>query len=341
MKVVVIRFSSLGDLALMIPMLNAIKRGVDDCTLHVVTKEEFKELLERVDCIDRLLTIGEGSLPELYSLFKRLKREKYDVVIDAHNVARSKVLYHFLDAPVKLQLKKESVRKSLLIYFKINLHRGKTGLYDRYMHLARSLVPDVEDTDVELISDDDELQMIERIFKENDLQENRLVAIAPGARWKTKLWPDEYFAELVMRLKDEGLTPVLVGGENDTEICKRIRTRSHRDLPDLSGRLSVLGTAQLLKRSRVLVTNDSAPLHLAELVGTPVVAMYGPTVREFGYFPRLKKSIALEKKIWCRPCSRNGSRFCPVGTLACLKKISVDEVFKAVMLVLDDDHSAD
>lgn len=313
MKIAVIRFSSLGDLALMIPMLNAIKGGTDNCTIHVLTKDTFRDLLKGVGCIDRLITVKSKSVVELTSILNELNEERYDVVIDAHNIALSNIFYKMVKAPLKLQLRKESVKKSLLILFKINLYREKISLYDKYMELARQLAANASDGDVEFVISEDEKRRIEPIIKEVGLQEGNLVALAPGARWKTKRWPEENFAQLAMKIMDKGFTPVLVGGKEDIGICERIRMLSDNSIVDLSGKLSIIGTAELLRKVELLVTNDSAPLHLAELVGTPVVAMYGPTVREFGYFPRLPGSIALEKKMWCRPCSRNGSRFARSG----------------------------
>ena len=94
-------------------------------------------------------------------------------------------------------------------------------------------------------------------------------------------------------------------------------------------------TAAALKKASVLVTNDSGPLHIAEATGTPVVALFGPTVRQFGYFPLLEESIALEKEIECRPCSRNGARPCHIATRDCLDTIDPSEVIAAVNRVLE------
>ena len=105
---------------------------------------------------------------------------------------------------------------------------------------------------------------------------------------------------------------------------------------DLTGRLSILESAAVLKRCAALVTNDSAPLHLAESVGTPVVAFFGPTVREFGYFPRLPRSRALEVSLRCRPCSRNGARRCPYGTKECLAAIPPERAMEELAPLLDE-----
>jgi len=336
MKVIVIRFSSLGDIAIMIPMLHRIKYGIKDCTLHVVTRKPFDELLGKVPWIDRLTTLGNSSLNSMFSLIKYLRNERYDAAVDAHNIPRSSILLHELKAPLKIQLKKEPLKKSALIYLKINLYKETKTLYEKYMDLAEKLGALPVESGINLIQDEEENKIVADVMKSFSLDDTSIIAIAPGARWKTKIWPSEKFAALIRKLKKEELHPVLIGGKADEKISKEVTSRYGGSIPDLTGKLSAAGTALFLRKCRLLVTNDSAPLHLAELVGTPVVALYGPTVKEFGYFPRLERSIALEKEMWCRPCSRNGSRFCPTGTGACLGKIGADDVFKAVMKVLSN-----
>jgi heptosyltransferase-2 len=110
-----------------------------------------------------------------------------------------------------------------------------------------------------------------------------------------------------------------------------------RSVPrNLTGALSIIETAAVLKWCRALVTNDSAPLHLAEAVGTPAIAFFGPTVREFGYFPRLPASRALETALPCRPCSRNGKRACPYGTKECLTSIEPSVALEALFQALGE-----
>ena len=126
---------------------------------------------------------------------------------------------------------------------------------------------------------------------------------------------------------------LVIGASSEKEIC-RIAASSDGSV-NACGRLSIMETASALKRVSVLVTNDSAPLHIAEAVGTPVVALFGPTVRQFGYYPLLDESMVLEKDLECRPCSRNGARPCHIENRDCLDTIDTDEVLSAISQVLE------
>ncbi len=157
----------------------------------------------------------------------------------------------------------------------------------------------------------------------------RPVAIAPGSRWPAKRWPLERFAELSRRIAGrDGRPVVLVGDEADRAACEG--ARFDPACIDAMGRLDVTETGAVLERCSTLVGNDSGLVHLAEAVGTPAVVLYGPTVEAFGYYPSLARSRSIERRLACRPCSRNGSTPCPRGTGECLSAIGVDVVHRAL-----------
>jgi heptosyltransferase-2 len=133
-------------------------------------------------------------------------------------------------------------------------------------------------------------------------------------------------------MSDSGRAVLVIGTGMEKEICRAV-AHAHGSV-DACGSLSLMETAAVLKRAAVLVTNDSAPLHISEAVGTPVVALFGPTVSQFGYFPLLEESEALEKEIDCRPCSRNGARPCHIEKRDCLDTIGPREVIAAVNRIL-------
>jgi heptosyltransferase-2 len=154
----------------------------------------------------------------------------------------------------------------------------------------------------------------------------QFVAVAPGSVWATKRWP--YFAELVSRLDRP---TVVVGGPEDAALAGALVAASPGKVVSAAGALSLVESAALIRRAAVLVTNDSAPLHLATAVGTPVVALFGPTVPEFGFGPRRPGDVALgHGELRCRPCSRHGPERCPLGHHRCMRELGVDVVLRAV-----------
>lgn len=153
------------------------------------------------------------------------------------------------------------------------------------------------------------------------------VALAPGSVWGTKRWPG--YAELARLLAPSRI--VTVGASADGAIAREIAAAAPGRVIDATGRLSLLASAELIGRARLLVTNDSAPLHLASAMNTPTVAIFGPTVPEFGFGPLAERSTTIgHESLACRPCSRHGPQRCPLGHWRCMREITPDAVAGAV-----------
>lgn len=162
-----------------------------------------------------------------------------------------------------------------------------------------------------------------------------LIALAPGSVWATKRWPsyDVLAGDLVARLPDCRL--VVLGAAGDAPLAAAISTavqqRGGASVIDATGQLSLLGSAALLSRCAVLVTNDSAPLHLASAMNTPTVALFGPTVPSMGFGPLAEPQIVLgREELTCRPCSAHGGQACPLGHWRCMQELSPSSVAEHV-----------
>ncbi len=332
-KICVIRLGSLGDLILMVPMLSALRSRFPSKEIHLVCKEKFAGLFEGGGLVDSFIPVKRGNLLEMLRLRAALNRERYEAIIDAHGVIRSNLLFHSLRAGKKLQIRKDELKKAALIVGRLNRYRRIESQAERYaelaarlgartnaMHEGLPLTPAAERRAETLLGGDGAGR-----------PSSPLIAFAPGARWPTKRWPAEHFARLIAEATARGFRCLLIGGPEDRDANAGVAALSGRAPLDLTGSLSIVESAAVLKRCAALVTNDSAPLHLAEAVGTPVVAFFGPTVREFGYYPRLALSRALETALACRPCSRNGKRSCPYGTKKCLTSIEPPTAFEALL----------
>lgn len=155
-----------------------------------------------------------------------------------------------------------------------------------------------------------------------------LVAVAPGSIWATKRWP--MYPELARQLRDRA-TVVVVGGAADASLAREIVEASSGTAIDATGTLSLLASAELIGRCAVLVTNDSAPQHLASAMSTPTVALFGPTVPDFGFGPLAPRSVTLGRpELACRPCDRHGPRACPLGHWKCMRDLTPESVVAQV-----------
>lgn len=328
-KILILRFGSLGDLILMSPLIRTLRDELPNSEIHVACKARYMDIFTENRYIDRVYMLHAGGVLELCRLLMRLRGERYDTVIDAHNVIRSRLLFHCLPAARKITLEKEHAKKLLFIRGKLNRYGSVVSQRERYLSLAAALGLAVRERTTELSISAIADERVSELLVGAGIAGKPIVAVAPGARWETKRWPVKYFIELIRELSTRGLGVVIIGGDAETTLGSELSGRCPGAF-DATGSLSILETGAMLKRCECLVTNDSAPLHIAEAVGTPVVALFGPTVREFGYYPHLPNSVAVEIDLGCRPCSRNGARPCPLGTKECLVAIPPSRVLRAV-----------
>jgi heptosyltransferase II len=161
------------------------------------------------------------------------------------------------------------------------------------------------------------------------------IAIAPGSVWATKRWHEAHCQSVAQTLTERGKRVVLLGGEDDKALCERIAATS--GAVSLAGKTSLPQMLAVLQRASVLLCNDSAPLHLANLVGCRVVAVFGPTIPAFGFAPRGERDTVLEDEgLACRPCSSHGAHECPLGTHECMRNVTPERVIEALLRDLTD-----
>ena len=164
-----------------------------------------------------------------------------------------------------------------------------------------------------------------------------IVALAPGSIWGTKRWP--YYEELARRLAARARVAV-VGGTADSELARRVVEAAGSSAIDATGRLGLVASAELIRRAAVIVTNDSAPLHLASAMATPTVAIFGPTVPDFGFGPLApSRAIAGHDALDCRPCHRHGPHSCPLGHWRCMRELDPTRVLDLTLGLLHPTRS--
>ncbi len=323
-RTLVIRFGALGDLCLCGWFLSLLHDRTGT-RVTLVTKERFAGLAAAFDGVEEVVPLaGDGGLGELRRLAGRLRAGRWDRILDAHAVLRSALLLAMLRRFPTARLRKGTLSRWRQV---AGWHRGADALAPHLVERLAALVPGLDLPAPPLPTALAPLRSLVAAAP------RRGIAVAPGARWPAKRWPTDRFARLVEILLAEGYAPVtIVVGPQEMEWFpgSALAAAAERPGVELLESAPLPEVAALLARCRATVTNDSGLLHLSEAVGTPVVALFGPTVRSFGYTPVLPGSRLLEVDLPCRPCSRTGSRPCHRGDLACLTGIGVDEVAAAV-----------
>ncbi len=327
MKILVIRFSSAGDILLASPFLRALRRRFPEAEIDMLTKDRFRELIEGSPSISRVITLEAGtSFSDLLTLRRNLRREGYDFVFDLHNSLRSRIVRFGL-GDRRSVFRKPTFRKWLLVRFKINLLRPIVPVPERYLRVGESVGLENDGRGLDFFPGDATSPV------RDDLP-RPIIALAPGARHFTKRWPAEKFGELGRRLLDEfGGSLVLLGGPDEVGICgevEKLIAAEHHVL-NLSGRTTFPEAACALEQSSLLVTNDSALAHLGAACSVPVVTIFGSTVEEFGFVPYTEDGIVVQNPgLPCRPCTTIGRAECPLGHFRCMNDIEVDDVLEAV-----------
>jgi heptosyltransferase-2 len=321
LRVLIVRFSSIGDIVLTTPLVRALRRRHADAELVYVTKLAFAPLVSDNPHLDRVEALAPRE--PLRRLAARLRALRPTHGLDLHGSLRSAGLRALVPGRWT-GYRKRLLARALLIATKRDLYRDAVPVAERYFEAARALGAGPDGDPPEFHLSPESRAGGDAWITALGLAGRPLAALAPGAAHATKRWPVRHWVELAGRLRAAGLEPVTVGGDGDREVARGI------PVPSAAGELSLQETGAVLARARVVVSGDTGVMHMATGVGTPVVALFGPTVRQFGFRPYRGRATILERDLGCRPCSAMGSARCPLGHHRCLEEITAAEVCAAV-----------
>jgi len=325
-SILVVRYSALGDVVLATSILEPLRARYPRARIEWVTDPLYAPLLEGLPEIAQVHRLTRGGPNSAVALAARL-RGRFDVAIDLQNKVRSALVARSA-APLRAAFRRRSAARAVLSIFGSDpplVRAHQTKLYAEA--LARVGVEGAGPTKIHLSP-----QAIALAADALQGVEPPAVAIAPGARWATKRWPAERFAALADALFADGHRIVLCGGPSDRDAFTAFRAATRaRIAADLSFLpLDALGAA--LARVRLLVACDSGPVHLATAVGTPALALFGPTsTARWGPTPP-GRALALD--LACAPCSNHGGDYCPEGHHRCLADLQPETVIEAAREML-------
>lgn len=321
----VIQTAFLGDVVLTTPLLTALaeKFGPVDAVVTpgaaglIEGHPAVREVI-RYDKKDR-----DAGLAGLRRLGGELRRRRYARVYLPHRSWRSAALALLARVPERTGF----ADSPAAITYTTRVTRVPTGHeVERLLALAGRRTRAAPPVSLALTAEDE--AAADRWLAERGIAPG-FTAIAPGSIWGTKRWP--CYPALAVAL--EGPL-VVVGGGDDVALADEVVAAAPGRAWSAAGALSLRVSAALIGRARILVTNDSAPLHLATAVGTPLVAIFGPTVPEQGFGPRGSRSLALgHAGLACRPCSAHGPQVCPLGHHRCMRELPVETVAEATVMV--------
>jgi ADP-heptose:LPS heptosyltransferase len=221
---------------------------------------------------------------------------------------------------------KRKLARTALVSAKINLYGKPVPVPERYFEAARRLDVQPDGGPPEFFLAPAARERVARWLTERSLDQQPFAALAPGAAHATKRWPIRHWRDLTERLRLLGYGLVALGGAADREIAGALGS----NVANAAGEFTLQETGACLARAAVLVSGDTGVMHMATGVGTRVVALFGPTVEPFGFFPYRSRAVVLERDLPCRPCSAMGTERCPLGHHRCLEDVLPDQVAAAV-----------
>ena len=327
-NILLVRFSAIGDVLLLTPLVRALRRKYPDARLTVVTRSGFAPLLERNPRISEV--IGWDPLTSLADLGRRLRGLEFTHRLDLHDSLRSRRLrWHAGGAWTSYP--KHRLARAALIHTHRDLYRDRRPVAERYFDAAGELEVTPDGGSLEMFLSRADLEAAEGFLAARGLGRSRqLIAIAPGAAHFTKRWPTHHWIALVRRLVEGGNDVMVLGGPMDLAIAEAVAAAGGEFAATAAGAFDLPGSAALLKRTRALVSGDTGLMHLATAVETPVIALFGPTVEQFGFFPYRAKSAVLQRELSCRPCSAHGGPRCPLKHHRCLQDLQPGDVLEAL-----------
>ncbi|MFP4419527.1 MAG: lipopolysaccharide heptosyltransferase I [Desulfococcaceae bacterium] len=344
MKILIVKLSAIGDVIHALPAVVALRRAYPDARIDWAVESAAAGLLENHPALDRVLVSHRkrwfrelrrsGSraeaMAEIRTFFRNLRRERYDLVIDFQQLLKSAAVVLAARGRMKagfgpgMQHMEGSHR---VLNRRIPAVSMEVHALDRYRRLIEALGVPPGPVEYRLpVSEAAERSVVKLLAGSGIRGRRPLVAMNPAATWETKHWTDEGFAEAGDRLvREMGADLVFTGGPGDRPAAARVRERMVEPSVDLSGRTTLPELTALLRRVRLLVTTDTGPMHLSAAVGTPTVAVFGPTA-PWRTGPYGEGHAVARKGLECSPCFK---RVCPLGHRGCMEWLGAGEVVEA------------
>lgn len=345
-KVLIAQTSFLGDALLTLPLAKRVKELLPSAHVSVLTRPETASVFRESPWVDEVLEQDKkgrhGGIGGLFALAAELREKGFDLALGAHRSFRTALLLRLAKLPRRIGF---STSAGSFFYHETVYFSWGMPDVERNLALLTPLKPDLrpDNADSLYLSErrgDDanaaEVSVEKRLAQAGVAPDEKIAALHPGSVWKTKQWFPERYARLAARLRREtGVRVMLVGGPGDTDLAVSIAKQSEVDVLNWVGQTTLPELIAAAGRWDLLVTNDSGPMHVAAAHGVPTLAVFGPTTRELGFFPYGEGHRVLEADIACRPCGLHGADRCPEGHFLCMNLISVDQVFREAVMMLD------
>jgi heptosyltransferase-2 len=330
--ILVVRFASIGDVLLTTPLLRAIRTKWPGARVTFLTKRQYLPLVS--DNPNVTEAFGIAPQDTVHAVATQIRTVKYTHILDLQGGLRTAPLRLLARGPWT-GFSHRRVARALLIRLKHNAYTEHVPVPERYFEAAADLGVEPDGGPPEFfLNPASEEKAAAWLGRAGVGTKRPLVTIAPGAAHATKRWPAQHWIKLVRQIANTGADVVALGGPEDSAVGAEIAARGGTHVASAAGELTLQETGAVLKRAAALICGDTGVMHMATGVGIPVVALFGPTVRQFGFFPYNAHASVVERNLECRPCSSHGSDAWPLQHHLCMREIQPDMVFATLTRTL-------
>ena len=329
MNLLLIQTAFIGDVVLTTPLVQAAKERLG-ARVAVLVRPSTADLLRGHPAVDEVIIFDKNGtdrgLGRLLALGRKLRAERFDAALIPHRSLRSALLAWLARVPKRVGFQTSAGQWLLthqVPYRAVHEVERNLDLLQPWKVSTSGYIPTLH-------PDDGDNTCAATFLQTMGIGPDQpLIGVAPGSVWATKRWLPERFAAVADRLaRDTGARVVLFGAAEDVPLCADIAQQARKTVV-AAGRLSLLQSAGLVRRCRFLISNDTGMAHIAAAMGVPVIGLFGPTVPVFGFTPYGTGHQIVERPMACRPCGSHGGAKCPIGTHACLREITVEQVLDA------------
>jgi heptosyltransferase I len=360
-KILLIKLSAVGDVAHTLPTLNKLRRRYPRAQLDWLVTPAIGELLRHHPAIDNVIDFMRDANAPTWTalagyarLAAKLRKARYDLVIDLHGQSRTALLTFATGTPVRVGFDKErpevwaNSRKVTDSFRKHAWHGAREGAWlaythhiplptldvhviDHYLSVGKLLGFDMGPADFSFCIPQAAHDRIDALLRQHDIGNKQFVVIAPRGNWETKRWPDEKSADVARNFLQRGYAVVVVGAPRERHVGANI-ARLAPGIVDLTGETSISELAALISRAAICIAHDSGPLHLAVALGRPVVALFGPSDTTWAG-PYHRENAVARSGIACSPCYLRRLSRCP-HSHACMSDLPTQAVIERADSVL-------
>ena len=315
-KILIIRFSSIGDIVLTSPVIRCLKQQINDCELHYLTKNNFKEIVQSNPHISKIYSINENIL----EVIEDLKKENYDCIIDLHDNIRSHQISAALNKKT-FRYNKQRLKRFLLVHFKMDVLHNH--IVDRYFSAVKKInvINDGKGLDY-FIPENEEISATQLPF--THIAGFGVIVI--GARHFTKQIPKE---KLEIICKGITIPIILLGGKEDAYLGTQLESIDNFKIYNACGKYSIHQSASVIKKAKWIITPDTGMMHIAAAFNKRIISVWGGTEKRLGYTPynnQANSAMIENTNLSCRPWHKPGLEACPKKHFKCMEELDMQKI---------------